>query len=182
MPLALFQSTDPALISAAMSFLFVFAVVFALLAYTKLFVQKRDGEPVGKEPRAVYAAIALVFGAAAASYEPMAAFLQQVIPPATVFFIAVFFLVFLKQLFAGKKEKGDPMQTLAVLAIFLIVLGAFWDDVAGLAGVSLFISPENLFVLIAIIVILAIFYVASQAKEEEGKKIKAPAVSGPVGS
>ncbi len=167
MPALPFLSVDPALLASAMSFLFVFAIVFALLSYSKMFVQKDEkGEPKGKEPRGTYLILALIFGAVAASYEPVTTLLQSVIPPFAIFLVGVFFLVFIRDIFRRKKpsEEADPLRTLVVLAIFLIVLWAFWNEISAITGISGLISPENAFYLIAIIIIVLIFWIVSRAE------------------
>ena len=173
MPALPFLSVDPALLSTGTSFLFVFAIVFGLLSFTKLFVQKdKEGEPKGKEPRMLYAIIAVVFAVVAVSYEPLVIFIQQILPPAIGLFIVVFFFAFLKEIFRKKKDKQEkhPLQTLAILAILLILLGAFWNDITRITGVAAFISPDNLFVLIGVIIIIMLFYVVSKVGEGEEKK------------
>jgi len=171
MPALPFLSADPLLLSTATSFLFIFAIVFGLLSYTKLFMPKdKDGNPVGKEPRPLYALLALVFAVAAISYGPVVTIIQQILPPATILLVIIFFFAFLKEIFRkkkkGEKEESHPLQTLAVLAIFLILLGTFWDRISVLAGISGIISPDNLFFLIAVIIIVLIFYVVSKVEEK----------------
>jgi uncharacterized membrane protein len=173
MPALPFLSVDPALLSTGTSFLFVFAIVFGLLSFTKLFVQKdKEGNPVGKEPRMLYAILALVFGIIAVSYEPLVAFIQQILPPAIGLFVIIFFFAFLKEIFRKKraKEEKHPLQTLAVLALLLIVLAAFWEDISRITGIASLVSPGNLFVLVGIAIIVMIFYTVSKVEETAKEK------------
>ncbi|MBI2578695.1 MAG: hypothetical protein HYW26_03220 [Candidatus Aenigmarchaeota archaeon] len=144
-------AVDPALLPFLGAFLFVFAIVFGLLSYAKMF----------GFPKNVNAAIALVFGIFAASFEPFRTGLFNILPILVIPLVILFFLVFVKEVFKPKKEGEhfDAFPPVALLAIGLILLGAFWDriniPVEGL-------SSSNVLWILGIAVALLVFIVAYQ--------------------
>lgn len=93
------------------AFLFVFAVVFALLTSAKMFQRNTN------------AIIAVVFAVFSILYEPLVVGLQQFMPLAAVFFIIIFFIVFLKKVFGPKKEGElfDAFPFVVSLTLLLLI-------------------------------------------------------------
>ncbi len=123
------------------SFLFVFAIVYALLAYSKIF----------KENKYASAIIALVFGFIAAAYGPFAYFIQNIMPYAAILLVVVFFIIFIKAIFGhGNKEKGkqDVVPSMIALAIMLILLAATWPTLASYLGITVSLSELLLWILL----------------------------------
>ncbi len=145
------EAIPPDILAFATSFLFIFAVVFGLLVYTKIF----------KETRAVPAVIAVVFGIIASLYAPFVIFLQAIIPFAAIILVLLFFIIFLRTLLGGGggKKRIDPWPAVVSLGISLILLGIFWDQLAGYFGLTIRES-ENLLLLAGVVIIIAIFYIA----------------------
>ncbi len=140
---------DAAMLPVATTFLFVFALVFGLL--TSL------GEQKFFKNNKVNAAIAAVFGIFSATYAPLVEILQQYIPIAALLLIVVFFIAFVKKSLGGKGgSSGDKLPMMVTLAMLLLIIGVFWNDIARFLPVSVD-STVALWV-IGIIVILMIFW------------------------
>ncbi|MFH1631346.1 MAG: hypothetical protein ABIA21_03985 [Candidatus Aenigmatarchaeota archaeon] len=140
------------------SFLFMFAIVFALLSYAKIF----------KETRYACAIIAAVIGLISAIYAPFTFFIQSVLPVASIVLVIIFFIVFIKAIFTHDKEKGkksDMAPTVIVLAILLIVLAAMWPMVSTQLGIAVSLS-ENILWVIGLIVLFIIFVTAYKMQTE----------------
>ena len=162
---SILSGISPDILSFATSFVFMFAVIFALLVYSGMFARKEKGVVVGHAPKGPLVAIAAVVAVVASLYQPFVTFLQQVIPIASIFLVVVFFLIFVKQLIK-KEGKGDPWPAMVGMAAFLIVLGVAWPTVQTYIGFT-GISPDVMLWAIGIVVILLIFYMAYSAKEEK---------------
>ena len=136
--------TDMAFI---VSFLFVFAIVYGLLATARVMTQKN-----------INIVIALVFAFFAASYAPFVSALEGIIPIVAILLVIVFILVVLKRLFwTEKKEERDALPIVVSLAAVLIVLWGFWDKVYAYFY-RFGVDPMNILWIIGIIVIVLIFY------------------------
>ena len=159
---------DPATTAVVATFLFIFAVVFALLSYSKIFVKKdKNGNPAGEEPRKVYAIIAVVFGIFAATYEPLVAGLQKYLPYAATVLIVIFLILFLKKLITGdKKDKFDAFPVILSMGVLLLVLGIFWESVALYLPTDL--SSANALWIVGLIIIIGIFYAVYKHSESPG--------------
>jgi len=127
----------------AASFLFVFAIVYAVLSESKVIKVKNAN-----------ALIAAVFGIFAAVYQPFVNFIGIFIPGAAVVFILVFFLLVLKKAFKG--EGKDALPSIAGLIIMLILAGVFWPEIEKMIPYS--IGSENVLYIVGIIIIAFIFY------------------------
>lgn len=141
-------------------FLFVLAVVFGVLRIGKVF----KGNP------AVEMVIALVIAFFAASYQPFTSVLFQYLPSITWFFIAMFFLVFILEIFGIRKpkEKEEHEKNLIIYGILLLIL--FSIGVSRLEGLAVQIpligGGENIALLIGLIFIIGIFWYAYGIKAE----------------
>ena len=153
---------SPELLGFGTSFLFVFAIVFALLVYSGIFSRRdKEGRLLEAAPRPTLALIAAVIGFIAAIYAPFHAFLQTVIPAATAILIILFFIVLLAKIFGPKEDKKPPdlVPPMIGLVGLLIVLAAVWPRVAQYFGFT-GVSPETVLTAIGIIAILAILVLA----------------------
>lgn len=139
-----FALTD---MSFIVSFLFVFAIIYGLLATAKVMTQKN-----------VNVIIALVFAFFSATYEPFTAALQGIIPFVSVIFVVLFVMVFIKKLFVGKKK--DNMDTIPIvvsLIVILAVLWATWDKIYKYFY-NFGVDPMDALWIIGIIFVVLIFY------------------------
>lgn len=120
---------DPAAVPFVSTFFFVFALVFGLLSFSKLFMKKdREGNPVGEEPRKINALLALAIAGFSVLSEQLVATLSQYIPVAASLLIIVFFLALVKKIFEGKKDsKKDYFPLIMAIAIMFLLLIAFSD-------------------------------------------------------
>ena len=156
---------DPSLMPFATTFLFVFAVVYALLNYSGIFIHRdKDGNPKGEIPRKVYALIAIVFAAFSATYEPLVTGLQQYIPYAAAVLILLFLVVFAKKIFGGKKDNQhfDAFATIFALGVMLLIVGIFWDQITRYLPSDF--QSFNILWIIGVVVIIAIFYAVHKHK------------------
>jgi len=143
------------------SFLFVFAIVFALLAYSKIF----------KDNKYASAIIAAVIGLITAIYAPFAFFIQNILPIAAILLVFVFFIVFIKAIFGshngeGKEKKTDVLPAAIALAIMLVLLAGVWSSISDFIGLTVSMS-ETLLWIIGIVVVLAIFIIAYKLQSEK---------------
>ncbi len=149
MPYPGFELTEEFLIP----FLFTLAIVFGALRYARIF-----GDNV-----AVQMIIALVIAYFASTYEPFVSTLYAYLPNITWFFVAMFFIAFLMEVFGlGKKEKGEPEINLYISGMLLLILITIGiTQIQNFSHeIPLFGSTENLALLLGIIFILGIFYFA----------------------
>ena len=110
---------DPAWVPYFSTFLFVFALIFGLLSYSK----------VGDFNKRVNAMLALAIAGFSVLYEPLVVTLSQYIPIAASVLIIVFFLALVKKIFEGKdsKQAKDYFPLIVVIAILFLLLIAFAD-------------------------------------------------------
>jgi len=135
------------------SFLFVFAVVYALLIESKVIKLKN-----------ACAIIAAVFGVFASMYQPFVSVLQSIMPIATIVLIIVFILIFIKKLVGGKREDKDMLPTVVVLAALLMIIGIFWDKISPYVPYQF--GAENLLWIVGIIVVIGILYAVYKHEPE----------------
>lgn len=156
---------DPATTALVATFLFVFALIFGLLSYAKIFVRRdKEGNPTGEEPKKIYVLLALVFGAFSAMYEPLVLTLRDYLPLASVILVFIFIALFLKRLIDGGKKSDhfDAFPIVISLGILLALIGVFWDRIyAYLPGNF---DPANLLWIIGIVIIVGIFYAVQKHK------------------
>ena len=142
---------DTTMLPLATTFLFIFAIVFGLLTSVK--------EDRFFKNNKVNAAIAAVFGIFSASYEPLVQIMQQYIPIVSLLLIVVFFIVFIKKTFGHKSESSsDKLPRLVTLAMLLLLIGVFWNDVAHYLPVA--VDPTAALWIIGLVIIVMIFWAA----------------------
>ena len=126
------------------SFLFVFALVYALLVYSKLFPESRNAA----------ALISLVIAFFAVMYSPFVSYMQSFLPLVALLLVLLFFIVLVKRLLIEKAEIKDAWPAVVMLAAVLLVVGLLWDKIAlSVPG----ITSENLLWIIGIFIIILIF-------------------------
>ncbi len=155
---------DPVMTAVFATFLLVFAIVFALLGYSNIFVHKdKEGKPTEKPQRKVYALIAIVFGIFAATYEPLVVNLQQYLPLVASALVPVFIIIFIKKMMGDKNDgKFDAFPVIISLGILLLLIGIFWEEFkAYLPGD--FQSYDALWI-VGILIVIAIFYAVYKHK------------------
>ncbi|MCX6818372.1 MAG: hypothetical protein NT129_00015 [Candidatus Aenigmarchaeota archaeon] len=140
------------------SFLFVFAIIYAIFVYSKLFSESRNAAVL----------ISLVIAFFAVAYSPFVEYMQSYMPIAALVLVLIFFAVLVKKLFfegkgGGQKAEKDAVPAMVVLAVLLIVLGLLWNRI----GMSLpGISSESLLWIIGVFVIILIFIAAYKHPRE----------------
>lgn len=161
---------DPTLTPYAVSFLFVFAIVFGLLSITKR--EKTDSQGNVKESHVLFdkkinAIIALAFAIFAVTYEPFVRGLQTFLPIATILLVVAFFIVFLRSVFKRKKDKeeSDTLPIAVAIAVLLIVLATVGSQILDLFQIDF--DRENLLALIGLAAIVIIFFAAYSKPEKK---------------
>ncbi len=99
------------------TFLFVFAVVFGVLSYAKVFDDRR-----------VNGALALAIALFSMAYEPLVLALTQYMPIAVGVLIVLFFLALLKKMFTKGEGGGDKLPILVTIILLAMLLGAFSQE------------------------------------------------------
>jgi Zn-dependent protease with chaperone function len=157
------------IIQFAMSFLFVFAVIFALLCYSGIFSRRdKEGHTIEKSHRPTLGIIAAVIGFSAASYSPFSAFLMQTIPLAVIALIPLFFIIFAYKIFEGGEKQKDLVPVVIGIVALLAVLAGIWPSVS--IYVRMFgISPELIISAAGIMLVIMIFGFAYRAGKQKGQ-------------
>jgi len=139
------------------SFLFVFAIIYALLIFTGIFAATRRAA----------ALISIVIAFFSVMYSPLVLFLQELLPIASILLVFLFFIVFIKKLFVREGAKvTDTLPLAVVLAISLLLVGVLWDRIS--VSLPAPLTPENMLWLIGIFIIILIFFaVYAHSKEEK---------------
>lgn len=148
-------------------FLFVLAVVFGVLRISKAF----------KGNAAVEVIISLVIAFFAATFPPFTSMLFNILPSVTLFFIAMFFIVFVLEIVGVRgKRGGDYVTNLIIYGILILVLFTIVASHSELIPKLGIISQDDLVLGVGLIFILSIFWAAfkmgpgEQAGGEEKKK------------
>jgi hypothetical protein len=143
--MAMISFIDPAAAPYLSTFLFIFAVVFGLLSYAK----------VGDFGKRINAIIALAFALFSVFYQPLVLGLQQWLPIAVILMIILFFIIFVKRMFASEKT-GDTFPMAIALATLLIVFSVVGDKVLGFlpSGFDL----NNMAWIVGIIIVILFFW------------------------
>lgn len=134
------------------TFLFVLAVVFGGL---------RISNVLKSGPAAFI--LSLAVAAFAAMYTPFTTMLWSIMPSLTWFFIVIFFIAFVFEMFGIRKrapgERPGPEAMVVNAAILLVLLSVGWmlADIFPME-IPFIGSPENLIFLLGFIFILAIFW------------------------
>ncbi len=134
----------PEMLQILSTFLFVFAVVFGVLSYTKLFDNKR-----------VNAIIAVAIGFFSMMYEPLVFGLSQYMPIAIGLLIILFFVALLKKVF-GNDKSGDNFPIIVSLGVLMLLLIVFADDFIRYVPIGL--DPTNLLWIIGLIFAALFFW------------------------
>ncbi|MBU3904581.1 MAG: hypothetical protein KJ906_00320 [Nanoarchaeota archaeon] len=134
-------------------FLFVFAIVFGVL---ELATPK-------KMNRSVIVIISLAITFFAISYSPFITMLWAYLPTITWFFIAMFFIAFLLELFGlrSKQPFATPEKVILSGVVLFLLLTIGWSVIDQIPGkIPLVGDAENLLLLLGIIFIAIIFWAA----------------------
>ena len=127
------------------SFLFVFALIYALLIYSRLFHESKNAA----------ALVSVVIAFFSVMYSPLVTFLQSIIPIAALILVILFFLVLIKRLLIEREVTKDALPVVVILAVSLLLVGVLWNEIAiTIPG----LSSENMLWLIGIIIIALIFF------------------------
>jgi hypothetical protein len=127
------------------SFLFVFAIIYALLIFTGIFATTRR----------TAALLSVVIAFFSVMYSPLVSLLQSILPIASIVLVFLFFIVFIKKLFVGGKV-SDTMPVTVVLAISLILVGVLWDSIA--VSLPAPFTADAMLWLIGVFIIILIFF------------------------
>lgn len=144
--IAAFQSTE-----FLIPFLFVLAVVFGVLGVVNVFKNK-----------GVNLLVAAALSFFATSNSAFVSILWTYFGSVAVFFIAMFFLVFIFEVF-GVRKKGEPLGADAMIingAILFVLLSISYLYIDMIPALPFIGGGENLILFFAIIFILAIFWTA----------------------
>lgn len=132
-------------------FIFVLAIVFGSLELTGIFKNK-----------AVHFMIALAISLFASTYQPFITVLWANIGIIIWFFIAMFFILFVTKVIGlrgGKKVTHEALMIYGVVLFVLLAVG--WTAIERLSINLPYIGGgENLYILIAVVIILVIFFLA----------------------
>ncbi len=132
-------------------FLFVLAVVFGVLRISKAF----------KRNAAVEIIISLVIAFFAATFPPFTSILFSILPTITLFFIAMFFIVFVLEIVGVRgRYGGDKVTNIIIYGILLLILFTIVANRSNLIPTFGIISTEDLLLGIGLIFILTIFWSA----------------------
>jgi hypothetical protein len=139
-------------------FLFVLAIVFGILEITKLF-----------RNRGVNFVIALAISFFAVSNTTFVSFLWSQFGNITAFFIVMFFIAFVLEMFGLRRPSGESrseggMIISGAVLFLLLSLGFMYSDL--IPPLPYIGSGNNLILFFAIIFILAIFWAAFKAGRE----------------
>ncbi len=141
-------------------FLFVLATVFGMMRVAKVFRGNVGVELI----------LSLVLAFFAATYEPFNALLWVYLPSITWFFIAMFFLMFILEVFGLRKKPGekpgDYMLNMMIYGVLLLVLFSVGFMLLQTYPISLPLigGGENLVLLLGVILVIAIFLSAYQVQ------------------
>ena len=128
------------------SFLFVFAIVYALLLKSSILGQAKNASVI----------VAFVIAAFSVVYGPVATFLLEILPTAAIILVILFVIAFAKDILGLKGgERGDVLPEIALLIISLLVLAGIAPR---LENVITFADPTTVMFVGGVVVTLLIFY------------------------
>ena len=146
---------DPVVMPFISTFLFVFALIFGLLSYSK----------IGEFNKKVNALLALAIAGFSVMYEPLVLGMQQYMPIAAAVLIVVFFFSLLKKIF-GKKEgdkAGDTVPLIITLAVLLLLMVAFGQNLTSFLPAGM--DPQSVLWGVGIIIAVLFFWLIYKTKE-----------------
>ncbi|MCD6215557.1 MAG: hypothetical protein J7J92_00590 [Candidatus Aenigmarchaeota archaeon] len=136
-------------INLVASFLFVFAVVYAVLIYSAILKQKN-----------INVLLSLVIAFFAVSYQPFVSMITEFMPFASIILVILFFVLFLKKIFDKEKTKGNN-EIIAILFILLLVVGSTWGQIKS----YLPFASDNILWIIGILAFLLMLYVGTSGEK-----------------
>ncbi len=137
---------DASMLPFITTFLFVFAIIYALLVKAKV-IELKNANAI------IAVAIALF-----ASLQPwLVEIFQAFLPIAALILVLLFFVVFVRSLIKGD---GDVLPILAVLVIALLLLAAFWGRIVNMMPLPSWLGADSIVWIIGIVIILLIFLAA----------------------
>jgi len=136
------------MIASVIPFFFIAAIVYGALEVSDVF-----------KNRNVKTVIAAVFAFFTITYEPLAVLINQILPYAAMFFIALFFLAFLFKPFrGGGKRERDYSLIIIIGGLVLIFLANSGYRI--IQDMLPEMSNSNFMVGAGLVIILMIFYAA----------------------
>jgi len=142
-------------LQSMMPFFLVLAVIYGSLEVAGVF-----------KNRAVNIIIALVVGFFAIMNAEIVAFLELIIPYAAILFVVLFLIMFIKKSIGGIGGGGGTRDwTLIIVIIGLILLFLASQGMDLISNLNLPISAENIILIVAIVLIVAVFYAAYKSPE-----------------
>ena len=142
-------------------FLFILAVVFGAVNVANVF-----------KNRGVNFLVSLALAFFGASNQAFVQFLWSQFGSITIFFIAMFFIIFVLEAFGvrGKKEKGDGADALVINVAILFVLlsiGYLYIDV--FPSLPIIGGGENLMLLVFVVLMIVIFWSAYKTPTRQAR-------------
>ncbi len=131
-------------------FLFVLAVVFGVLRISKAF----------RGNAAVEVIISLVIAFFAATFPPFTSVLFSILPTITMFFIAMFFIVFVLEIIGVRGRPSDRPENIIFYGILLLILFVILANHSNLIPNLGIISTSDLALGVGLVFILSIFWAA----------------------
>lgn len=136
---------SPEMLPTVTSFLFVFAVVYAVLVKASVLPVKGSN-----------IIVALVVALFASLYSPLTTLFQSFLPIAALLLVFIFFVLVFKNIIGGGGKDAVPM--VAVLVISLLLLSVLWNDLAGFLPAPF--TPDMMLWILGIFIVVLIFYAA----------------------
>lgn len=133
-------------VSVLAAFLFIFAIVYAILTYAKVLGSIKH----------VNIIIALVIAFFSANYSPFVSGMINYMPIASILLVVVFFFMLVRKLFEPKEgQKLDALPISLATGIALIIVGLLWDKIApSVPG----LSSDNILWILGLSAVLIILY------------------------
>lgn len=158
------------LMTLAVPFFLVFAIVYGALEVSGVFSRKEEGRKVTNKK--VNAIIALVLGFFAITSEQVVGLTYMFMPYAAVLFIIVFFLGFILSPFRGKEEEKDYSLIAIIAMLVILFLASQGQEMLIDLFPALGISGENFFTIAGLLLIIAVLYAAYQHSKKEKSQYK----------
>jgi hypothetical protein len=137
---------DAALLPQVSTFLFVFAMVFGVLTYSKM----------GDFSKNINGVLAIAIAFFAILYEPLVIGLTEYMPIAVGLLVVLFFAALVKKVLGGGKDIKDTFPLIIALGILLLLLGLFSDQLAAYLPAGF--DAGNVLWIIGIVVVVLFFW------------------------